>query len=629
MEPTIDYQDFKDQWLTEIIEGTPSSVEKGHRFARKLLGDWLDFNSEAEDIILCDGSGDGGIDAAFLMMGEIDEEGISDGNTWYLVQSKHGTAFSGNQTIVLEGQKLIETLRGNRENLSSLVQGLAARLRNFIRDAGPNDRVKLVYATHDPLDEASKRGMEDVQVLGRTHLGSLFDTDAISIQTIYQRFMELSASSQRTVCSLNGNLVKSGPDLWIGSVNLINMFSFLKTYKRATGDLDQLYEKNVRKFLGGGRQVNKGIGETLRKNPENFGLYNNGITIVAENVEEEEEGFKLTEPYVVNGCQTTKTIWQVLTEKLETGASQLSSETKSWKDKAESGVVVVKLVVVGQGGESKLSNITRFTNSQNSVSRQDFIALEDNFRTLASQVKEKYNLYLEIHRGGWDSQKLLARQQIKANHYSGHVNAFDMLKIYGAAWLGEPGQAFGRNPPFAPGGSIFKKIKESNQFGPEEVFACNLLQKEANKAKFGRNAEKSSRGQTRYLFYFVLVDLVKDILIHAGRSHSLPDVTKAIVELFSDDAQEIGNSLSELALYVIDNYMADGNPDSVFSEPEYLRTRDLNNFLKLEKLGKGRENTPKLDQQLYGTRFLMGQRQGGSSSIREKALAVLDKKALV
>jgi len=77
-------------------------------------------------------------------MGDVQDDGISDGNTWYLVQSKHGSAFAGSSTILIEGQKVIETLRGNRERLSSLGSEVSNRVRNFIDNAGANDRLKLV-----------------------------------------------------------------------------------------------------------------------------------------------------------------------------------------------------------------------------------------------------------------------------------------------------------------------------------------------------------------------------------------------------------------------------------------------------------------------------------------------------
>ena len=115
----INYEDFKTEWLKDVIEGNPSTVELGNRFSRKILGNWMDFNEATEDFVVCDGAGDGGIDVAFLVLGDTMEDGNSEGNTWYLVQSKHGSAFAGSSTVVIEGQKVIDTLRGTRQYLSS------------------------------------------------------------------------------------------------------------------------------------------------------------------------------------------------------------------------------------------------------------------------------------------------------------------------------------------------------------------------------------------------------------------------------------------------------------------------------------------------------------------------------
>jgi hypothetical protein len=616
------YEDFKTEWLREIISGNPTTTELGHRFSRKILGDWLDFNSETEDIIFCDGAGDGGVDVAFLVLGDMLEDGNHEGNTWYLVQSKHGSAFSGSSTILIEGQKVLDNLRGNRPNLSSIGEDVSNRIRNFIANKGPNDKLKLVYATHEPLNESEKRAADDVRTIGRTHLGDFFDIESISIQTIYNRITELQSTVNKTSVHLKASLVPSGDDLWVGSVTLLDLYEFLKTYKQCTGDLDQLYEKNVRKYLGGGRIVNKGISQTLKSNPEKFGLFNNGITIVAEDVTNNNGQFTIVEPYVVNGCQTTKTIWQVLVEKLDTGASQLSSETQHWKDRLAKGIVIVKIVKVGSQNEVELTNITRFTNSQNSVSRQDFIALEGNFRTLASEMASTYQIYLEIHRGGWESQRMLQRHSLNAPQFTEHVNAFDMLKIYGAAWMAEPGIAFGKNPPFAPGGAIFKRIIDSQSFGIEEIYACYLLQKIANQIKFGRAADKPSRGQTRYLFYYVLTDLIKDILINNSKPHGLKELTEAVIKIFKVET-ETSNNLINIALNVIDNYLADGTQDSLFTEPEFIRTKDLNNFLKWEKLGKGRDFTPKFEQLLFANKYLMGQSLSGQQSVRQQVSAIL------
>lgn len=188
--------------------------------------------------------------------------------------------------------------------------------------------------------------------------------------------------------------------------------------------------------------------------------------------------------------------------------------------------------------------------------------------------------------------------------------------------MAEPGIAFGKNPPFAPGGAIFKRIIDSQSFGIEEIYACYLLQKIANQIKFGRAADKPSRGQTRYLFYYVLTDLIKDILINNSKPHGLKELTEAVIKIFKVET-ETSNNLINIALNVIDNYLADGTQDSLFTEPEFIRTKDLNNFLKWEKLGKGRDFTPKFEQLLFANKYLMGQSLSGQQSVRQQVSAIL------
>jgi hypothetical protein len=288
----------------------------------------------------------------------------------------------------------------------------------------------------------------------------------------------------------------------------------LKAYREQTGDLDQLYEKNVRRFLGSRGRVNRGMQQTLREAPETFGLYNNGITMVAADYRLSEGGaVEFVEPYIVNGCQTTRTIWEVFRQRLEAGGTGKDAELEAWRQKASRGVVVLKVVRVGADGDRLIEAITRFTNSQNAVREKDFIALESSFRSWARIMEDQYGMYLEIQRGGWESRRVFQRQTPSARQLSQTANAFDLLKVYGAGWLGEVGLAFGKNAPFLPNGSIFKKITneegiaEGEYFGPEDLYAAYILQQNSGYYDFGRGSAKDTRRQTRYLFYFVVIEL--------------------------------------------------------------------------------------------------------------------------
>ena len=630
----IDFDAFRREWLAEITEGSPSTVELGRRFAFKIVTQWLDGFEPGTDLVYCDGAGDGGIDLAYLdRADEANSEDVS-GDAWYLIQSKYGSAFKGTNTLLAEGQKVIDTLDGRRDRLSSLAEGLLDRLQQFFRNASERDRIVLTFATETALNDEQRRVLNDLRAMGRERLGPLFDVEAISIETILQRLREAESEYKPKVkLDLAGHFVQSGPDLLVGSVRLTNLYEFPKNFRDETQDLDQLYEKNVRKFLGARGKVNKAIASTLREAPEKFGLYNNGITIVAADYGGDDLATTvgLSDPFIVNGCQTTRSVWEVFHRKLDAGGTGSDPELDDWKKRAEAGVIVVKIAKVGSTGELLSQAITRFTNSQNAVREKDFLALTGDFRTWQATLAEQHNLYLEIQRGGWDSQRALQKQNPAVRRFREAANAADLIKVYGAGWLGEAGMAFGKNPPFLPGGIVFKRIVESppgegdGVFGADALWAAYLLQKAADEFGFGRGAEQLSRRQTRFLFYMIVIDLLKEVIVRTGRMATRSEITHAVVALLEKvDCQERQEFLDR-AIDAIDSYMTKDTDNSVFDEPAFTNTynNDLNGFLKWEQIGKSEANTPRFRQLLSVAKGVMGTRAGSQLSLRDRIKTVL------
>lgn len=623
MSNELSFDAFEKEWLVDVQAGKPSTVELGNRFSRKLVTQWLEISDDSgspDDIIYCDGAGDGGIDVACLQRGDESEDSTNNGDTWYLVQSKYGSAFSGTNTLLEEAKKLIDTLDGVRGNLSSLAHGLVERLQTFRKQASHNDKLILIFATLRPLSEAEKKTLEDIKAMGKNRLGAIFDVEDISLETIYHRTLEELTHVKRTTVPMIAHLVPSGDEMLVGSIGLPQLFDFLKAYKAASGDLDLLYEKNVRKFLGSRKKVNRGIEETLLTKPERFGLYNNGITIVVEafqllpnNIQ-----FELTEPYVVNGCQTTRTIWEVLYKRLESGGTGKNPELENWKRSLSKGIVVIKIVKVGSQDGELLTETTRYTNSQNAVSDKDFLALESNFQAWSKSMASTFGVFLEIQRGGWDSQKAFQKQNPQAKVFSEYVNAFDLLKVYGAAWLGEAGIAFGKNPPFAPGGSLFHRIVSQSDFGLDDLYAAYLLHKGGSKFKFGRGAEKQQRGQTRYLFYMLAAELLKDSFIAAERPVSNKNLTSVLIKLFEPGNEAALSALLDFAVNIADDYLTHGYEYSVFKEPTFLeKGGDLNSFLKWEQLGRSNQATPLLLTLISQYKIAMKGGIGGQPKYRD------------
>jgi hypothetical protein len=125
----------------------------------------------------------------------------------------------------------------------------------------------------------------------------------------------------------------------------------------------RLLEKNVRSFLQF-RGVNKGIRETIRKNPEKFVAYNNGLTITATNGEISFESGQykiksLTDFQIVNGGQTTATIYFTQKDGFDISKVKVMAKINVAKEATDEEL------------EELISNISTFSNAQSRVSKVD------------------------------------------------------------------------------------------------------------------------------------------------------------------------------------------------------------------------------------------------------------------
>lgn len=599
------YEQFREEWLDEFQSDDLSSFEKGLRFATKLVTQWLDVTTDDDDFVICDGSGDGGIDIAYLQRKDDDVDGQDsdaiEGDTWYLVQSKYGTAFSGADTILQEGNKVISTLLGQTHHISEITQQLLDKLSVFRQQASADDRIVLVFATTDPIAQQDRATLDRIKVIGRKEIMPGFDVEEVSLMTIWEALDDVE--SAKLTVSVSGQFVEQSSGLLVGTVPLIELFGFLKSYQSRTGNLDQIYEKNVRQFLGNRRKINKGIAKTLSTNPEKFGLYNNGITIVVSNYSKSPDDVTITmhDPYIVNGCQTTRTIWQVLDSKLNAGGTGQDTTTEDWKEQVRRGGVVTKIV---RSGEAEIGDITRYTNSQNSVREQDFIALHSNFQGWRDDMARDYNIFLEIQRGGIASRKAWEKQHPGENLYDAYVNAFGLVKVYGAGWLSEPGTAFGKNPPFLPSGAVYERMvnRQSPEpaFGARDLYASYKIQCAADQIGFGKSAPITRR-QSRFLFYYVVMRMLHNVILLTPelQQPAVPPsaLTEAVLKLAAPDNQSQFTMLCDTAIGLIDQYLTPGNINSAHNEKSFdeIHGGDLNGFLKSSNLG--RENhSPLLGQ---------------------------------
>jgi hypothetical protein len=622
----ITFDEFRSEWLREILEQTDPKVIR-RLFVEKIFSQWLDLGEPNDNWISSKEWEDLGIDLIYFEKGESVDKAIQ-GDTWYIVKGFYeGVLHPYTGSVLDDGQSILDLFEKKIDQYPKLVASVIDDIQTYILKSWEtfcNDRIVLVLATEKPLTNKQIELLEELIRLGRTKLGSIFDVAAISVKTIYTNALEhdMASDEDRLKVSITATVSESDANLVVGTVKLPDLYWFLRNFQLKTGDLDQLYEKNVRRFLGSSGPINRAIQNTLLQTPAAFGLYNNGITIVVEKFDLHSDTLDLFEPYIVNGCQTTRTIWEVFRKQFEAGIRGMTPSLEEWRKKVSTGVVVVKIVKVGDDGETLLQNITRYTNSQNAVEEKDFLTLEDGFHQLKSIMADKYGIFLEVQRGGWESQSALQKMHPTAPQFDEHANAFELLKVYGAGWLREAGNAFSRNKQFLPGGTIYKKILQNRQpsFGVDDLYAAYILMRAGAQNGFGRGAQKLSRRSTRYFFYLVTIELLRDILLRTEMPSGSHDLSLALIKVFN--RRDAWTVLISSAVNVVDEYLTrKEEEESVFKEPALIKmfNGNLGNFFQWEGVGDP-DKSPQYAEIMRINKRLMGR---GQPSPRDEILSAL------
>ena len=177
---------------------------------------------------------------------------------------------------------------------------------------------------------------------------------------------------------------------------MVPIIQFYKMMKKAKEDGYNLFDENIRDYLGSNGKINSKIKETL-KDPNDrkyFVYYNNGVTVVCSNLSKtidnigNEKKLAISNPKIVNGCQTVSTIYEVLNNHF-----MLYENLDDFKDV----YVMTKFLDASSFGDNKdiiTKNIVQRNNSQNSIDISIFNIKKKELLRIQEDFKDKGFLLL-------------------------------------------------------------------------------------------------------------------------------------------------------------------------------------------------------------------------------------------
>jgi hypothetical protein len=369
----------------------------------------------------------------------------------------------------------------------------------------------------------------------------------------------------------------------VGFVNVNQLIRLVDRYNN-----NELFEKNVRLFLGTGKEVNQRIIRTVTGHESMwFGYMNNGVSITADDVRVDRPASKgkvrvrLTGMQIINGCQTVNALYH----------AKYSAECKD-KFQGNSNVMV-RIYQIDPLNAAFHDALIIATNSQNAIRPEDLLSNDMNQKTI-QQVFQEYGIGYERKEGetppGHGYQMQFSKEQA-AMAYLGVVEGScsklrnslsrreffrqgdDYYRVFN---LRDPGD---ESPPgllpdtFEPG--------EGASARALEMLAARCLEVMCRKEI--ANVQKEERGQLRKGAYYLARIIFKR---HEQQVHDLveelkaqprkPDVAKQMIEAMTAVAHEAFSDARKAFETALQDYLDSkgGNEDAALKNTAFAALVD-------------------------------------------------------
>jgi AIPR protein len=262
--PLIDKSDIANKPANELENHLLSRAVAA--IAIKILAE-IDEGAAARTVV--DGGDDNGIDAIYYEPKE---------RSLFIVQSK----WSNSHSSSIESGEVLKFLQGVQDLVSLKLDRFNQKVRdrwNLIEDALKklvSVTLVIAYPGSSKIDDKIQEKIDEF-VHNQNDTSELFFFTAMNQRELFRHFVRQAAPPQINleIRLKHFGIVESPLKAVYGQVSASDVSGWYKTYG------NHLFTRNIRNFLGSS-EVNTAIAETLRTEPEYFWFYNNGITVITE-----------------------------------------------------------------------------------------------------------------------------------------------------------------------------------------------------------------------------------------------------------------------------------------------------------------------------------------------------------
>lgn len=352
------YHDLVD--MTDCVSHDSAKQETIFR-SRALAAYAAEILSGSEALVVApyitDEFGDQGIDLIYPDDGS---------KTIYAIQSKFVQSASkgldhGDVLKYVEGLK--QLISGDLSPFGGKTQKWAADITKLLASIDCRLSIGLVTTSNQPMGKPQLAAIKKL-LAEQNEVDEWVSFNYIGLKNVYGH---VARGSQRRI-----DLV----DVHIRNYGLVNTPNFSVYGELSASDVAQWYEefgqdlftKNLRKVIPSS-EINDSIVRTLREDPANFWYYNNGITVICDEIKKSKTG----------GADTASGTFQCSNASIVNGAQSVGALAKVYKEKPgqlDRVKIHVRFVSLANANSHFGTHVTRYNNTQNKIEAKDFVSLD-------------------------------------------------------------------------------------------------------------------------------------------------------------------------------------------------------------------------------------------------------------
>lgn len=365
----------------------------------------------------------------------------------------------------------------------------------------------------------------------------------------------------------------SGDEAVMGCAAIINASDLLTILiDETTGNLKRgLFEENVRDYQGN-TNVNQSIKETIKTAPESFILRNNGITILANRLEYPNlNSVRITNPQIVNGCQTCSVIYYAYKEGLDVSKVQVFARIISTNE-----TETINSIVSANNNQNMVHDMI------NEITKEYHKKLEQYFRDY-EDVSDSRHVYYERRSKSLMNENICGYQKCTVR---------SLIQSTVAIWFDAPYDAVNQEYQLF---SMYKNQIFSDNHKEICYYACASLFSTFDKLIYENRIDSSWRSAKPFICYLVKRSIISN-KVSLNDTEKAEQVAKAILMLLKNTNNTLEEFEKALNIFAMAKQLFKEQNNKSMSN--YLSSSKVMSYINgaVEKLNESKKEEKKSEE---------------------------------